>query len=70
MATNNFWDRRVNLDNKPSVEIRTQRIIIELMEREEIAMGAAIEKIMKTPSLYDDILSEIAQYDKTILPNR
>lgn len=70
MATNNFWDRRVNLDNKPSVEIRTQRIIMQLMEKEDLAMGVAIEKIMKNPSLYDEILSEIAEYDKTILPNK
>jgi hypothetical protein len=67
MALNNFWDRRNNIQSKPSVTIRTERIIAEVMEDYEVSIGIAIEMLMKSETLYIDILNELGEYDKTIL---
>lgn len=57
-----FWDRRENIKQRPSVELRTERVIAFAMEKYSIGIGAAIEKIMKQ-NLYQEILVELsAQY--------
>jgi len=67
MAINNFWYRRNNIQSKPSVTIRTERVIAEVMEDYEVPIGVAIEMLMESDSLYMDIINEIGEYDKTIL---
>jgi len=41
-----FWDNRINVKSKPSVAIRTERVIYHVMEKYSIGIGQAIEKIM------------------------
>lgn len=62
MASNNFWDRRENIDRKPSVERRTDRVIYHVMEKYSIGMGQAIEKLMRE-NIWNDMIRElIADY--------
>ena len=56
---NNFWSSRDNLKNKPSVELRTAKVIEHLMKSKGIALGIAIELLMKTDGLYIQIQKEL-----------
>lgn len=56
----NFWDGRINVKSKPSVELRTERVIYHVMEKYSIGIGQAIEKIMKE-NLYDEALNELSK---------
>ena len=37
-----FWDRRENIKNKPSVELRTSRVIEKIMEDNEQSLEAML----------------------------
>ena len=54
-----FWGKRTNLDNKPTVENRTIRVIQHVMVKENMRLGNAIEELIKTPGLYDKCLDEL-----------
>ncbi len=56
-----FWDRRENIKNKPSVELRTSRVIEKIMEDNEIPMGLAIEKLMKEDGLYAETIEKLSK---------
>ncbi len=56
----NFWDNRQNIKTKPSVSLRTERVIYHVMEKYSIGIGQAIEKIMQE-NLYDKILDELSE---------
>lgn len=56
-----FWDRRENIKNKPSVELRTSRVIEKIMEDFEIPMGVAIEKLMKQDGLYGETIEKLSK---------
>lgn len=60
MASNNFWDRRENIKSKPSVELRTERVINHVMQKYSIGIGQAIEKIMRE-SLWEETISELSE---------
>jgi hypothetical protein len=53
-----FWDTRENIKTKPSVALRTQRVIYYVMEKYSIGIGQAIEKIMQE-NLYETTLAEL-----------
>ena len=55
-----FWDNRLNVKSKPSVTIRTERIIYHVMDKYSIGIGQAIEKIMKE-NLYNKCLEELSE---------
>ena len=55
-----FWDNRINVKSKPSVAIRTERVIYHVMEKYSIGIGQAIEKIMQE-NLYEQCLNELSQ---------
>lgn len=59
MAGKNFWDRRENIRNKPSIELRTGRIIDYVMDERNVAMGMAIELLIKNDGLYEEVLSKL-----------
>ena len=59
-----FWDKRYNLRSRPSLSNRTIRVIEEVMSRYEVSIGVAIEKLIQSPSLYREIVEEIASFDK------
>lgn len=61
-----FWDGRENINKRPSVERRTERVIHHCMEKYSIGIGQAIEKIMKE-NLYNDLLSELSEIYPDIL---
>ncbi len=63
---NNFWDGRENINKRPSVERRTERVIHRCMEKYSIGIGQAIEKIMKE-NLYDELLQELSEIYPDIL---
>ena len=63
----NYYDVRMNIQNRPSVSNRTLKIIYEVMNEEGVAMGVAIEKLMMSPTLWGEHLNRIAKYDKSIL---
>lgn len=54
-----FWNRRENIKNKPSVELRTSRVIEKVMNDFEVPMGVAIEKLMRTSGLYDEMVAKL-----------
>ena len=54
-----FWDNRINVKSKPSVAIRTERVIYHVMEKYSIGIGQAIEKIMQE-NLYEKCLEELS----------
>ncbi|NQY22824.1 MAG: hypothetical protein HRT41_02240 [Campylobacteraceae bacterium] len=56
-----FWDKRENLKNKPSLSHRSLEVISFLMERDSVALGIAIERVMSTDGLYDEILDELSE---------
>ena len=56
----NFWDNRQNIKTKPSVSLRTERVIYHVMEKYSIGIGQAIEKIMQE-NLYDKVLEELSE---------
>lgn len=56
-----FWDRRENIKNKPSVELRTSRVIEKIMEDFDIPMGIAIEKLMKQDGLYAETIEKLSK---------
>lgn len=56
-----FWDRRENIKNKPSVELRTSRVIEKIMEDNEIPIGLAIEKLMKEDGLYAETIEKLSK---------
>ena len=56
-----FWDKRENLKNKPSLSHRSLEVIPFLMERDSIALGIAIERVMSTDGLYDEILEKLSE---------
>lgn len=62
-----FWNRRENIKNKPSVELRTSRVIDKVMEDFEIPMGVAIEKLMKQDGLYAEIIEKLSKLYPDIL---
>lgn len=55
-----FWERRENIKQRPSVELRTERVIHHCMEKYGIGIGQAIEKIMKE-NLYEELLDELSE---------
>lgn len=57
--TNNFWDSRDNLKSKPSVSLRTGKVIEYLMKCDDISIGVAIEKLMCEDGLYERIIEEL-----------
>ena len=61
-----FWDGRENINKRPSVERRTERVIHHCMEKYSIGIGQAIEKIMKE-NLYNELLSELSEIYPDIL---
>lgn len=61
-----FWDGRENINKRPSVERRTERVIHHCMEKYSIGIGQAIEKIMKE-NLYNDLLNELSEIYPDIL---
>ena len=59
-----FWDKRDNLTNKPSLSLRTIEVIQYVMGEDEIALGLAVEKLMVTPNLYDEVVEKLSEdYD-------
>jgi len=60
--TNNFWDSRDNLKNKPSVSLRTGKVIEYLMKKSDISMGIAIEKLMLDDGLYNQLVDDLCTY--------
>ena len=54
-----FWDNRINVKSKPSVAIRTERVIYYVMDKYSIGIGQAIEKIMQE-NLYEKTLEELS----------
>jgi len=62
-----FWDTRYNLKNRPSLANRTIRVIEEVMDRKEVSIGVAIEKLIQSPTLWDEIVSELSSFDKSFL---
>lgn len=60
MASSNFWDRRENIKSKPSVELRTARVLDHVMEKYSIGIGQAIEKVMRE-NLWDEMISELSE---------
>lgn len=56
-----FWDRRENIKTKPSVELRTLRVIDYVMEDEGLPIGIAIEKLMRSPGMYEEIVEKLAE---------
>lgn len=59
LINKNWWDKRDNLKNKPSLSYRTLEVINFVMIEEEIALGIAIEKLMTTPNLYKETLEKL-----------
>jgi hypothetical protein len=55
-----FWDDRMNVKSKPSVEMRTKMVIDHCMEKYSIGIGQAIEKIMRE-NLWGELLKELAE---------
>ena len=62
----NYYDLRTNIQNRPSVSNRTIRVIHELMNDEGVAMGVAIEMLMRSGKLWDSYIDKIAKFDKSI----
>ena len=60
MMRKNFWDKRENIKTKPSVALRTERVIYHVMEKYSIGIGQAIEKIMQE-NLYEKTLEELSK---------
>lgn len=56
-----FWDRRENIKNKPSVELRTSRVIEKVMEDFGIPMGVAIEKLMREDGMYAETIEKLSK---------
>lgn len=54
-----FWDGRINVKSKPSVALRTERVICHVMEKYSIGIGQAIEKIMRE-NLWDETILELS----------
>jgi hypothetical protein len=61
IGNKSFWDSRINIKNKPSLSHRTIEVINYLMEKEEIALGLAIEKLMSTPNLYNKTIEKLKE---------
>lgn len=59
LVNKNWWNKRDNLKNKPSLSYRTLEVINQIMSDEEIALGTAIEKLMTTPNLYKETLERL-----------
>lgn len=59
LITKNWWDKRENLKNKPSLSHRTLEVVSFVMDEDEIALGTAIEKLMTTPNLYKETISKL-----------
>ena len=59
-SNKSYWDKRENLKNKPSLSYRTLEVVSHLMEKESIAIGVALEKIMLTDGLYLNILDKLS----------
>ncbi|RXK03796.1 MULTISPECIES: hypothetical protein [Arcobacteraceae] len=59
IGNKSFWDSRINLKNKPSLSHRTIEVIDHIMVEEELPLGLALEKLMKTPNLYENIIEKL-----------
>lgn len=55
----NWWKKRDNLKNKPSLSYKTLEVINQVMKDEEIALGIAIEKLMTVPNLYKETIEKL-----------
>lgn len=62
-----FWDRRENIKNRPSVALRTTRVIEKVMEEYALPMGVAIEKLMTEDGLYASTIEKLATFYPDIL---
>lgn len=60
MKQSTFWDGRINVKSKPSVALRTERVISHVMEKYSIGIGQAIEKIM-CENLWNETISELSE---------
>lgn len=59
-----FWDKKDRLKNKPSLSLRTIEVIQYVMCEEEITLGLAVEKLMVTSNLYDEVIEKLSHdYD-------
>ncbi|QKF72772.1 hypothetical protein AFAEC_0581 [Aliarcobacter faecis] len=59
LINRNWWNKRDNLKNKPSLSNRTLHVIDYIMSEEELALGIVIEKLMTTPNLYKETLEKL-----------
>ena len=60
MMSKNFWDKRENIKTKPSVALRTERVIYYVMDKYSIGIGQAIEKIMQE-NLYEKCIEDLSK---------
>ena len=61
IAKGSYWDKRENLTNKPSLSFRTIEVVQHIMHKEEVAVGVAIDMLMKTEGLYEEIVFELSE---------
>lgn len=52
----NIWDKTTQLDNKPTVSIRTATVVAKVRELHNISEGKAVEGLMNGNYNYNEIL--------------
>ena len=55
----NFWDRRANMDNKPTLQNRTIVVIDHIRKKLNVSVGVAIEKLILGEINFQDMLDEL-----------
>lgn len=62
ITNTNWWDKRSNLANKPSLSKRTIQVIEQVMEDDEKAtLGRAIEKLMIGSPIYEETIKKLKE---------
>lgn len=54
-----IWERRVNIKNRPSVKCKTVLVVEHIMEKNGVPAGVAIEKLIESSPLYEDVIKEL-----------
>jgi len=63
--TKKYWEKRINIKNRPSVSLRTDRLIEETMETLSLSMGEALDLLIESPTLSQEMAKKINEYDKS-----
>jgi hypothetical protein len=62
ISNKNYWEKRDNLSNKPSLSYKSIEVIQKVKADYKITLGEAIELLFTKKDLYGEILDKLEEH--------